>query len=92
KIVANRLCDFCEGTDVFPEEQCGFRRQRSTIDMMFVVRRLQELGRKILSSYRLLIISLVSGSAVPTGVCLYLLCCHESLRPSFFPIASLFFI
>ncbi|CAN0075652.1 unnamed protein product [Sphacelaria rigidula] len=45
KIVANRLGDFCEGTDVFPEKQCGFRRQRSTIDMMFVVRRLQELGR-----------------------------------------------
>ncbi|CAN0066575.1 unnamed protein product, partial [Sphacelaria rigidula] len=43
KIVANRLGDFCEETDVFPKEQCGFRRQRSTIDMMFVVR--QELGR-----------------------------------------------
>ncbi|CAM9464035.1 unnamed protein product, partial [Sphacelaria rigidula] len=45
KIVANRLGNVCEETDVFPEEQCGFMRKRSTIDMMFVVRRLQELGR-----------------------------------------------
>ncbi|CAM9709032.1 unnamed protein product, partial [Sphacelaria rigidula] len=46
KIVANRLGNFCEeAEDVFPEEQCGFRRQRSTTDMIFVVLRLQELGR-----------------------------------------------
>ena len=44
KIVANRLGDFCEEAGILPEEQCGFRPQRSTTDMMFVVRRLQELG------------------------------------------------
>ena len=44
-IVANRLGDFCEEAGILPGEQCGFRPQRSTIDMMFVVRRLQELGR-----------------------------------------------
>ena len=27
---------------VLPESECGFRRRRSTIDMMFVVRQLQE--------------------------------------------------
>ena len=45
KIVPNRLGDFCEETGVRPEEQCGFRSQCSAIDIMFVVRRLQELGR-----------------------------------------------
>ena len=42
-IVANRLGDFCEEVRILPEEQCGFRSQRSTADMMFVMRRLREL-------------------------------------------------
>ena len=46
KIVANRLSDFCEARQILPEEQCGFRPARSTIHMLFVVRRLQELGRQ----------------------------------------------
>ena len=46
KLVANRLGDFCEEAEILPEEQCGFRPQRSTTDMMFVVRRFQELGRQ----------------------------------------------
>ena len=46
KIVANRLSDFCEAQQILPEEQCGFRPARSTIDMLFVVRRLQQLGRQ----------------------------------------------
>ena len=46
KVVAGRLNDYCERENILPEEQCGFRPQRSTVDMMFVVRRLQELARK----------------------------------------------
>ena len=46
KIVANRLSDFCEAQQILPEEQCGFRPARSTLDMLFIVRRLQELGRQ----------------------------------------------
>ena len=46
KIDANRLSDFCEAQQILPEEQCGSRPARSTIDMLFVVRRLQELGRQ----------------------------------------------
>ena len=46
KIVANRLSDFCEAQQILPEEQCGFRPARSTIGMLFVVRRLQDLGRQ----------------------------------------------
>ena len=52
KIVANRLGDFCEEAGILPEEQGGFRPQRSTTDMMFVVRRLQELGRTSNTSLR----------------------------------------
>ena len=46
KVITGRLSDYCERENILPEEQCGFRRQRSTVDMMFVVRRLQELARK----------------------------------------------
>ena len=46
KVTAGRLSDYCERENILPEEQCGFRPQRSTVDMMFVVRRLQELAQK----------------------------------------------
>ena len=45
KMVASRLSNYCEAKELLPEEQCGFRPARSTIGMLFVVRRLQELGR-----------------------------------------------
>ena len=46
KIVTNRLSAYCETHNILPEEQCGFRPGRSTVCMLFVVRRLQELGRQ----------------------------------------------
>ena len=46
KMVASRLSNYCEPKGILPEEQCGFRPARSKIDMLFVVRRLQELGRE----------------------------------------------
>ena len=45
KMVASRLSNYCEAKGILPEEQCGFRPVRSTIDMLFVALRLQELGR-----------------------------------------------
>ena len=45
-MVARRLSDYCEAKELLPEEQCGFRPDRSTTDMIFVVRRLQEIERK----------------------------------------------
>ena len=45
KMVASRLSNYCEAKGILPEEQCGFRPARSTIDLLLVVRRLQELGR-----------------------------------------------
>ena len=46
KIVANRLSDYCEAHGILPDEQRGFRPERSTVDMLFVVRRLQEVARR----------------------------------------------
>ena len=61
KIVANRLGDFCDQAGILPEEQCGFRLQRSTTDMMFVVRRLQELGRTSNTSLEICFIDLAKA-------------------------------
>ena len=46
KVVTRRLSAYFEAKGLLPEEQCGFRPNRSTTDMRFVVRRLQEIGRK----------------------------------------------
>ena len=46
KITARRLSEYCERVRILPEEQSGFRPNRSTTDMMFVICRLQELARK----------------------------------------------
>ena len=46
KVIARRLSEYCERVGILPEEQSGFRPNRSTTDtMLFVVRRLQELAR-----------------------------------------------
>ena len=46
KIIARRLSEYCERVGILPEEQSGFRPKRCTTDMMFVIRRLQELARE----------------------------------------------
>ena len=46
KIIARRLSEYCECVSILPEEQSGFQPNGSTTDMMFVIRRLQELARK----------------------------------------------
>ena len=46
KIIARRLSEYCERVGILPEEQSGFRPNRSTTDMMLVIRRLHELARK----------------------------------------------
>ena len=45
-IIARRLNDYCGRLGILPEEQSGFRPNRSTADMSFVIHRLQELARK----------------------------------------------
>ena len=46
KTIARRLSDYSERLGVLPEEQSCFRPNRSTTDMMFVIRRLQGLARE----------------------------------------------
>ena len=46
KIIARHLSGYSERVEILPEEQSGFRPNRSTTDMMFVICRLQELARK----------------------------------------------
>ena len=46
KIITCRVSECCERVGILPEEQSGFRPNRSSIDMMIVIRRLQELARK----------------------------------------------
>ena len=47
KLITGRRGNYyCERENILMEEQRGFRPQRPTVDMVFVVRRLQELARK----------------------------------------------
>ena len=45
-VIARRLSEYCECVGIMPEEQNGFRPNRSTTDMMFVIRRSQKLAWK----------------------------------------------
>ena len=44
KIIARRLSEYCERVGILPEKQSGFRPNRSTTDIMFVIRLLQRAG------------------------------------------------
>ena len=46
KVVARKLSAYCEAKGLLPEEQCAFRPNHSTTDVMFVMYRLQEVRRK----------------------------------------------
>ena len=43
KIIPRRFSEYCECVEILPEEQSGFRPNRSTTETMFVIRQLQEL-------------------------------------------------
>ena len=57
-MAARRLSAYCEAKGLLPEEQCGFRPDRSTTDTMFVVRRVEKVGRKAGVSLRMFFIDL----------------------------------
>ena len=41
-VLLNRLNEHLEQSGLLPESQCGFRKNRGTIDMIFAARQLQE--------------------------------------------------
>ena len=61
KTIAHRLNEYCGRLGILPEEQSGFRPNRCTIDMMFVIRRLQELARKKRTSLYVCFINLTKA-------------------------------
>ena len=61
-MITRRLSHYCEAKGLLPEEQCGFLTDRSSTDMMFVVRMLlQEIGRKARVSIFMCLIDLQKG-------------------------------
>ena len=44
RLIADRISDISES--IIDETQCGFRKQRGTVDMVFVARQLQEKARE----------------------------------------------
>ena len=46
KIIARRVSEYCECVGILPEENSSFRLNRSITDIIFVIRRLQDLARK----------------------------------------------
>ena len=47
KTAVTRFSAYCEAKELLPEEHYGFRPHRSRMDIMFAVRRQQELGSKV---------------------------------------------
>ena len=45
KVLVTRLSAYIERENLLPEEQCGFRPRRSTLDMIYVAKLLQEHAR-----------------------------------------------
>ena len=61
KVIAGCMRDYCERENMLLEKQCGCRPQRSTVDMMLVVRRFQKLLRTTYSSLNLCLIDLTNS-------------------------------
>ena len=86
-IIARRLSEYCERVGILPEVQSDFRPNCSTTDMIFIIRRLQELARKnvltcmyglsVLPKRSTPLIKLVSGQYSPV------LACHRLWSRSF---------
>ena len=90
KIVANRLGDFCEEAGILSEEQCGFRPQRSTTDIRFVARRLQELGRTSNTSLEICFIDLAKAYNSVDRVLLWEILARFGVPPRMIKVIRMF--
>ena len=90
KIVANLLGDFCKEAGILLEEQCGFRPQRSTTEMMFVVRRLQELGRTSNTSLEICFIDLAKAYGSVDRVLLWEVLARFGVPPRMIKVIRMF--
>ena len=90
KIVANRPGDFYEEAGIISEEQCGFRPQRSTTDMMFLVRRLQELGGTSNTFLEICFIDLVKAYDSVDRVLLWEVLAHFGVPPRMIKVIRTF--
>ena len=77
-------------TGILPEEQCGFRPQRSTTDMMFVVRRLQELGRTSNTSLEICFIDLAKAYDSVDRVLLWEILARFGVPPRMIKVIRMF--
>lgn len=69
EIVTSRLSEYYESLGILSEELCGFRLARSKVDMLLVVRRLQELGRERNTPLYMCIIDLQKRTTLSTESC-----------------------
>ena len=92
KIMANRLGDFCEEAinRILPEEQCGFQPQRSTTNMMFVMRRLQELSWTSNTSLDICFIDLAKAYDSGGRVLLWEVLAHFVVPPRMIKVIRMF--
>ena len=90
KVVARRLSAYCETKGLLPEEQCGFRPDRSTTDTMFVVRRLQEVGRKAGVSLRMCFVDLQKAYDTVDGTLLWLVLTRIGVPPQMIAVIRQF--
>ena len=90
KIVANRRGGFCEEAGILPVEQCGFRPQRSTTDMVFVVLRLQELGRTSNTSLQICFIGLAKEYDSADRVLLWEVLARFGVPPRMIKVVRMF--
>ena len=64
RILLNRLNKHLEQSGLLPESQCGFRKDRGTIDMIFTARQLQEKCQKQNMDFNMTFVDFITNSNI----------------------------